>query len=160
MKLGKVIIGVMFIGHYSSICTTKNQITFPSKFRELTGKKILITSWLEKSLVVLPFEDGEKILTKFLEEAPALLPEIRDLERFLYGNAVQVELDEQNRFVLPKQLREHASIGKRAVFVGVKERIELWDENMWSNYGKIREAQIKQTIRALYEEITLQKRRT
>lgn len=149
----------MFIGHYSSICTTRNQITFPSKFKELTGKKILITSWLEKSLIVLPFQDGQTLLAKFLEEASTLLPEVRDLERFFYGNAVQVALDEQNRFVLPKQLREYAHIGKRVVFVGVKERIELWDENMWSNYGKIREVQIKQTVKALYEEITLQKRR-
>lgn len=152
-----VIIQRMYIGYYPSSVTTKMQVTFPKKFGRELGSTLLITGWFEKSLIILPFATGEEIFTRLIENSSALLPEVRDMERFFYSNAVKVQLDEQNRFVLPKHLREYAHIGKRAVFIGVKERIELWDSEMWANYGKIHEEQIRRTAQALYEQITLQK---
>jgi len=103
--------------------------------------------------MVVPLEKGSEVLDNLIANSSELLPEVRDLERFFYSNAAEVELDGQNRFVIPKHLKEYAGIKKKTVFVGVKERIELWDEEQWSNYGKIRELQIKQTARRLYEEI-------
>lgn len=147
----------MYLGFYPSQCTIKNQITFPTLFRKSVGKKLLITFWFDNSLMVVPLEKGSQVLDNLLANSSELLPEVRDLERFFYSNAAEVELDGQNRFVIPKHLKEYAGIKRKTVFVGVKERIELWDEEQWSNYGKIRELQIKQTARRLYEEIVKRK---
>lgn len=146
----------MYLGLYTSRCSLKNQLTFPSKFRKLSPSKLFIANWFENSLIILPQETAVETLNGILGENTTLLPERRDLERFIYGNAVTVELDNKNRFVLDKRLREYARIGKEAVFVGVKERIELWDQEVYLNYGKIREIQIRETAITLYERITAQ----
>lgn len=147
----------MYLGFYPSTCSVKNQLTFPSKFKELTGVKLMVGNWFEKSLIVLPFTQGEEVLDKVLGETSSLLPEARDLERFFYASAVEVVLDDKNRFVLPKQLREYARIGEEAVFIGIKDRIELWDKEIYKNYGKIREAQIRETAITHYNRIVIKR---
>jgi len=143
----------MYLGYFTSHCSAKNQLTYPGKFRKLTGEKLLITTWFEKSLLILPFERGNEIIGGILKETSALLPEVRDLERFLYGNAEEITLDLKNRFVIPRNLREYAQIQKNAVFLGISERIELWDEETYRNYGKIREMQIRETAISHYNRI-------
>lgn len=147
----------MFLGYYRSKITKKNQITFPNKFAQQTGKKILLTQWFENSLMVVPENLGKSFISTLLSEVPSLVSEVRDMERFFYANAVEVELDAQNRFILPEHLKKFANVNSSAVFVGVGERIEIWDEKLWVNYGKIREMQIATTARRLYTE-TIQKK--
>ncbi len=143
----------MYLGLYETTVSNKNQLTFPSKLLSKAEKNFIVTHWFENSLVVLPEIDAENILQEVIKEATSLLPESRDLARFFFANAVQVNLDSKNRFVLPKELREYAQIGEEAVFLGVNERIELWDKNVYKNYGAIREAQIRETAIQHYNRI-------
>ncbi len=143
----------MFLGFYISAVTRKNQITFPSKLKVQTGGKLLITKWFENSLIILPQETGKMTLDKILSDSSALLPEERDLERFIYGNAQLLELDRKNRFVLPMDLKNHAKITKRAIYIGVSDRIELWDEEMYTNYGSMKELQIREVAIQHYNRI-------
>lgn len=146
----------MYLGLYETAVGSKNQLTFPSKLLIKAGKNFIVTHWFEKSLVVLPEVDAENILQAVIREATPLLPESRDLTRFFFANAVQVDLDNKNRFVLPKELREYAQIGSEAVFLGVNDRIELWDKKVYQNYGAIREAQIRETAIQHYNRIKQQ----
>ncbi len=144
----------MYLGFQISICTKKNQISFPSKFRQQSGEKYTITTWFERSLVLLPHDTAQTVLDEIIKDTSSLLPEVRDLERFLYGNAQEVTLDLKNRFVLTQELRDFANIKSKAVFVGVSERIELWDFDTYQNYGKMRELQIRETALKHYTRIT------
>ena len=143
----------MYLGLYNSVVTKKYQLSFPSRFVEQTGEKLLITTWFEKSLLILPYDKGESILTEIISDTSSLLPEVRDLERFFYGNAQEVKVGDKNRFNLSQKLREYAQIEKEAIFIGVSERIELWDKNVYENYGKIREVQIRETAISHYNRI-------
>ncbi len=143
----------MYLGFQVSACTKKNQVSFPSKFRKQSTDRFLITTWFEKSLLLLPHDTAYILLEKIIKDTSSLLPEARDLERFLYGNAQEVVLDAKNRFVLSQELREYAKIQKKAVFVGINERIELWDYESYQNYGKIREIQIRETALTHYKRI-------
>ena len=143
----------MYLGLYESHCTVKNQLTFPSKFVPITGDKLFITQWFERSLIILPHNQADTILKGILQESSSLLPEVRDLETFLYTNAEAIELDARNRFVLSRKLREYAKLGKETVFLGIKDRIELWDWELYTNYSQIREKQIRETAISLYNRI-------
>jgi MraZ protein len=147
----------MFLGFYTSNITKKNQLTFPNKFKRNTGQKLLLAKWFEKSVIVLPENIGEEIIQSILKETSALLPEVRDLERFFYGSAVTVTLDAKNRFVLPVALRQYIETKSKVVFVGVGSRIELWDEAVYQNYGKMRELQIRDTAIRHFNRITMRK---
>jgi MraZ protein len=143
----------MYLGFYNSTVTKKYQLSFPARFKELTGEKLLITTWFEKSLLILPYNTGKSMLDKMISDTSSLLPEVRDLERFFYGNAQEVRIGDKNRFYLSQMHREYAQIEKEAIFIGVSERIELWDKNVYENYGKIREVQIRDTAISHYNRI-------
>lgn len=143
----------MFSGRFDAVCTKKNQITFPSKLKLQTGTDLLLANWFERCLIILPYEKGEKTLNALLDNASSLLPETRALERKIYSNAISVSLDEQGRFILPKQLKEEVQIEENVVFVGIKERIELWSQKRWEQYGDINEVQVRETAISLYNRI-------
>lgn len=146
----------MYLGFQVSTCTKRNQISFPSIFRRGNSNKFLITTWFEKSLLLLPYDTAYILLDNIIKDTSSLLPEVRDMERFLYGNAQEVLIDSKGRFVLGRELRDYAQIKTKAVFVGVKERIELWDYDTYQNYGKLRELQIRETALTHYARITKQ----
>ena len=54
----------------------------------------------------------------------------------MLGGAFEVEPDRLGRFIIPKVLRDYASIEGDAVFVGVGNRIELWALPLWQDYQK------------------------
>lgn len=148
----------MYLGFYTSNITRKNQLVFPSKLGKQTGKKLLLTSWFENSVIILPYDSGKRSLDEIMQGSSSLLPETRDLQRFFFSNAKTVELDLKNRFVLSEELKRYARIGLDAVFLGVGERIELWDRSVYENYGKIREVQIRETAINHYNRIVKQRR--
>jgi len=141
----------MFSGVYNVSVRAKNRIAFPAKFRSQTGDKLLITNWFEKSLLVLPKEKWEELVKEIFKKGSFLLPEVRDLDRFIYGGTFEVELDGEGRFVLPRYLKEYALIGKNAVFVGGMWYIELWDEMVFENHRALNQLQVSKKAEKVFE---------
>ena len=127
----------MFLGIFTVRVRAKNRIAFPSKFRKQTGSTLFITNWFENSLLVLPKDKWEKLVGDVFEKASFLLPEVRDLDRFIYGGTFEVYLDDEGRFVLPKYLKEYAKIKDNVVFSGGMWYIQLWDRTLFENYRGI-----------------------
>jgi MraZ protein len=50
----------------------------------------------------------------------------------MIGYASEVELDGHGRILLPKELREFASLDRQAILIGQGNRFELWDEARWN----------------------------
>lgn len=141
----------MFLGVYNVSVREKNRIAFPAKLRSQTGKRLLITNWFEKSLLILPKANWEELVKEIFKKGSFLLPEVRDLDRFIYGGTFEIELDVEGRFVLPPYLREYALIGKSAVFVGGMWYIELWDEKVFENHRAINQLQISKKAIKVFE---------
>ncbi|MBO4220759.1 MAG: division/cell wall cluster transcriptional repressor MraZ, partial [Clostridia bacterium] len=73
-------------------------------------------------------EEWDKLTQKI-----SSLPQIqtRDIIRFLFSSAVEVQTDKQGRIVLPAELIEYAEIKKTAVIVGVGNHVEIWSDKNW-----------------------------
>ena len=64
-----------------------------------------------------------------------LSAQARELRRFFFANAMEVELDGAGRVMLPARFMEHAGIASREVVVaGAGECLELWDRAAWETY--------------------------
>ncbi len=50
----------------------------------------------------------------------------RALSRVLLGNAVSFKLDNQGRFLLPKNLRDFASLQREVSLLGFHNKFEIW----------------------------------
>ncbi len=143
----------MFLGSYNVKLREKNRISFPAKFRELTGDSLFITNWFENSLLILGKEEWEKFTSNIFSQNTFLLSQVRDLERFIYGGTFEVNLDAEGRFVIPPFLKEHAKIGKEAIFVGGLWHISLWDVELYSSYRDLSSIQIKDTAEKVYQKL-------
>jgi MraZ protein len=57
-------------------------------------------------------------------------------ERLFIAMAHRIELDRQNRFVLPESLRKFTGIekGTEIVVMGARNRVEVWNKQAWDSY--------------------------
>ena len=121
----------MLIGEYKYRVEAKNRVSLPKKFREEIGNKVVVTQGYEGCLVVVSPTQWE-ILISDAAAGPFVAEEVRDTSRFLLGGATEVELDEQGRFVLPKNLKDYAKIKKEVCFLGLGRWVEIWASEEWT----------------------------
>lgn len=90
-----------------------------------------MTRGYEKCLLVIGDKNWQELLSS-VAEGPFVSRAVRDTTRFLLGNAFEVELDGQGRFVLPEVLRLYAEVKEEAVFLGLGRWVEVWSSAQWS----------------------------
>jgi MraZ protein len=82
------------------------------------------------------FMEGRAAL---LEKLDPLDPKRAALERLYFGLAVFCAFDSAGRVTLPAHLREQFEIAEDAVFVGMRDRFELWAparEEAWDRQSR------------------------
>ena len=125
----------MLIGEYRHTIDDKNRLSLPAKFRQEMGKKVVITPGLDSCLFVFTTNEWDKISEHLSVTGSSLLQaDNRSLNRYLLGRAVEVDVDTVGRMLLPEHLREKANLKTKVVFIGVRDRVEIWDETTWNAY--------------------------
>lgn len=125
----------MLIGQYKAKVSPKGRIAFPKKFREELGDSLIVTVGYENSLMVVSSKYW-KSLVESTEGKPVILGTARDTNRFLLGEASELDLDEQGRFVMPAYLRDYAKVKDEVVMLGLNKYVEIWDTAVWGEYQK------------------------
>ena len=124
----------MFIGEYQHTIDNKGRISVPAKFREELGEHFIITKGLDNCLFIYSMEEW-KILENKLKTLPLTNKDARAFVRFFFAGASECDLDNQGRIRIPNNLREHASLEKETVMIGVATRIEVWSQEQWEKYN-------------------------
>jgi len=125
----------MLIGQFRAKISPKGRTAFPKKFREALGDDLVVTVGYENALMIVSGKDWHS-LVEGTEGKPFMQGTARDTNRFLLGEASEVTLDEQGRFILPAYLREYAKIGEEIIFLGLNKYVEVWDKKAWEEYQK------------------------
>lgn len=124
----------MFMGEYLHTVDNKGRLIFPVKFREALGERFIATKGLDDCLFVYTIEEWA-ILESKLKQLPLAKSEARAFVRFFFAGAAELERDKQGRVLLPPNLREYARLDKDVVVIGVSNRIEIWDRQIWADYN-------------------------
>lgn len=119
----------MFMGEYIHTVDAKGRIIIPSKFREELGDQFVITLGLDGCLFAYPNSEWQIFVEK-LKTLPGT-KEARQLQRYFMAGAAACEADKQGRILIPAKLRESAALDKEIVFVGVLNKIEIWNKERW-----------------------------
>ncbi len=119
----------MLMGKFTHNLDAKNRLFIPAKHREQLGETFVITRNIDKCLSVFSMEEWEKYTDK-LEQLPST--QAREIARFIYSNAADVQPDGQGRVLIPADLLAYAGIQKGAVIVGCGRRAEIWAEEIWN----------------------------
>ncbi len=130
----------MFIGEYTHTIDEKKRLSLPVKFRKELGKRIVVTPGLDGCLFVFAINEWERISSR-LSESSMLQADARSFNRYMFGGAVEVEVDGVGRILVPDFLRDRARLKNRVVIIGVQGRVEIWNEKSWRDYKSIVEKQ-------------------
>jgi len=141
----------MLIGQYESRVGEKHQAGLPKKFREILCDKLIITKGFENCLILVS-EDNWKTLLEGTEGKPFTSKSTRELQRFLLGNASDIELDQKGRFVIPEYLRIFAHISSDVIFVGISRFVEIWDKKSWEEHQQ----ELAKDIDSIAERLTVE----
>ncbi len=145
----------MLIGEYIHTIDEKNRVSMPAKFRQELGKKIIITPGLGKCLFIFTTKEWEKVSKKLSDsdsDLSFLSSDQRSFNRYMFGRAAEVEIDSIGRILVPDFLKERIGLKNSVAIIGVKDRVEVWSENAWSEQKEIVEKQAEQLAEKLGSE--------
>ncbi len=134
----------MFQGETAITIDDKGRLTIPTALREQVaaecGNRLVITynPFEGGSLFLYPHGEWEKARDQ-VNALPTVYPDHRRLQRMLVGSAAIVEPDGSGRISIPASHRAAVGIEKKAVLLGMGNKLELWSE-------QAHHAQIRQTL--------------
>ena len=121
-----------FVGDYSCKLDDKGRVLFPAAFKKqwngALDRFILKKDIFENCLVMYTLEEWERQVDMLRKR---LNPYDKEQSRFLrkfYSSICEIELDSTGRMQIPKKIVEEVGLKKEVVFIGVGDKIELWDK--------------------------------
>jgi MraZ protein len=121
----------MLLGAHEHTIDDKNRLTLPAKFRQAFADGVVVTRGLDGCLYAFRRSDWDRLVESRLATLDPLSAKGRRLQRHFYSGASETELDKQGRVMLPRELIEHAKLGREVVVAGVNDRLEIWDRDAW-----------------------------
>ena len=123
----------MLLGEFKHNIDLKSRLTIPAKLRMELGEKPVLTRGLDNCLFIYPNRDWQIFMEK-LSALPLSQKKARDFKRFMLSGAFEIEIDDMGRVLIPEPLKKYSNLKKEVVIVGVGDRIELWNEDVWNKY--------------------------
>jgi MraZ protein len=130
----------MFRGRYEHTIDQKGRTSLPARYREVLAsigeKRVVLTSGLDPCLVAytmpewLSFEERIGKLSQF-DRA------VQKLRRIYVSGAVECDVDDSGRVLVPGTLRDHARLKKEVLWAGAGRYAELWDKDTWRESTEI-----------------------
>jgi MraZ protein len=121
----------MLIGSYLGNLSDARRVAVPKKFLGSLGDKPILAKWYEDCLILVSGQVWQTILSRLTGGAKVAGLGIRDIERFILGSAFETEPDFQGRIVIPQLLAGYADLAKDVVFIGLGDRVEIWNKIKW-----------------------------
>ena len=125
----------MILGQVKGSISKKRQIAFPKEFRAEMGQEVIVTKGINTYLHIIGKKNWE-VLLEGTKGKPFTDKATRDLQRYLFGNAKEVHLDQQGRMLLPEYLVTYAKLKSEVIFIGVERYVELWDKEIFYAYDR------------------------
>jgi MraZ protein len=125
----------VFTGEYRHAIDDKGRLAVPARFRAQLDGGLVVAWWLDACLAIFPMPAWEAISAK-VEGLPITDPNARLLQRRLYAQASETELDKQGRVLVPQNLRDLAGLAGEAVVVGGRDHAEIWAPARWDEYSR------------------------
>ncbi len=124
----------MFRGRYEHTIDAKGRTSLPARYRDALAaqgdRRIIVTSALDPCLVAYTLAEWNAFEEK-LAKLPQFDRAVQKLKRIYVSGAVECEVDDSGRILIPPTLREHAQLAKEVLWAGAGRYAELWDKNLW-----------------------------
>lgn len=128
-------LSITFRGLQAATLDDKGRMAIPKRFRETLqqvcqGEVVLTVDIHDACLLLYPMADWLAIEAKLMA-MPNMDPATRRVQRLLLGHAVEMEMDNAGRILVPDLLRDYAQMTKDVMLVGQGNKIEFWSAETW-----------------------------
>lgn len=127
----------LFTGEFECKLDDKGRLTLPAKVKsklpEVSGNQLILSLGLEPCLVLYPMVEYRKIYSR-IAAMNEFNEEFRTLQRNFFRRIAEVELDGTGRLLIPKTMSRYAKLEKELVLVGMGNRIELWNAEVYDTF--------------------------
>jgi MraZ protein len=124
----------MFRGRFEHTIDAKGRTSLPARYREAlaaTGeRRIVLTSALDPCLVAYTMPEWSSFEER-LGKLPQFDRAVQKLKRIYVSGAVECEVDDSGRILVPPTLRDYAALTKDVLWAGNGKYAELWDKETW-----------------------------
>ena len=138
----------MLIGEHTHTLDSKKRLSLPAKFRKELGTSVVVTRVLDSFVFLYSKKEWVHFAQK-LGELSMGQSDTRAFNRFILGGAVEVDIDKAGRILIPDFLKDFAELDNRVIVVGITNRVELWNEEVWRQY----QAGVEKKADALAEKL-------
>ena len=137
-------------GEFRAALDEKGRMLIPTKLRaEIAGDTVILTRSIDRCLRLFTVPKWE-VFSKTIQESMDMLnPRDLMVQRRIIGSAMELDVDKAGRIGISALLREHAGLSKDCVVVGVRNYLEIWDEEAYMANQKL----IDENIGALVGEM-------
>lgn len=125
-------------GEYQHVIDGKGRVLISNKLRNQIdvdehGSNFYLVFGANGVLCLYPEKDFEQIVLAMAPKTTAP-DEAVAFERMSFALSSKVELDGQGRLLLNERLRNRAGLKDNITLVGVRDHIELWNNENWEQY--------------------------
>lgn len=127
----------MLLGTYPAKLAGNRRTSVPAQLRSQLGENIVIAKWYEECLVIFAKNSFEALLKRIIGRQTLITDPVRGSERFIFTSAFELIPDDQGRIVVPESLINFANLKEDIYFLGVRDRVEIWDKGIWDEKEKL-----------------------
>ena len=129
---------LLLTGEYQHVVDGKSRVLISNKLRnqidaEEHGSNFYLVLGANGILCLYPEKYYEQIVLAVAPNATAP-DEAVAFERISFALTSKVELDNQGRLLLNERLRKRAGLKNNITLVGVRDHIEIWNNDNWEEY--------------------------
>lgn len=129
---------LLLTGEFQHVVDGKGRVLVSNKLRsqidaDTHGSNFYLVMGANGILCLYPEKYFERIANAMAPEAGAA-DEAVAFERISFAFASRVELDSQGRLLLNDRLRTRAGLKSQITLIGVRDHIELWNDEDWERY--------------------------
>jgi MraZ protein len=125
-----------FTSEYVCKLDAKGRLVLPSRIKsqlpEPEGgvQELVIRRGFEQCLIIYPMVEFKKVFSK-ISGLNEFNEEYRKLQRNFLSGVITVELDNNGRFLIPKNMLTYAQVDKDAMLVGTGSKVEIWNPTIY-----------------------------
>ncbi len=129
-----------FTGESSCSIDNKNRLNVPSGIRKHIGPDandtlVFAPGFEVNTLRLYPQDEWTKFTNRF-KQFKANDKQAQEFIRKFVGGAHTVSMDSQGRIMLPSRVLELAQIESEILFIGMVEKLEVWNPQNYAAYKK------------------------
>lgn len=136
----------MFAGSSNTSLDSKNRFILPAKFRKFMNSdeagKFMLNRGMGGCIDVYTLSAWKAIEDK-LKVLDPFDPKAAKFKRIFLYDANECEIDGQFRMLVPQSLLDFAKIEKDLIVVGMAEKIEIWNPEIYRKYIEISDEELE-----------------